>query len=194
KLADTGIVISGPATTARRISLEKGTFEPARVIIDRYHSPELSKVVYWLNQKSLNLYAENILKTMAIQQGREGSFDDGVEVVQDYWNKRAAIDPNSLDILDVSGLSPENRITTLTMAKVLQSAWKEPWFNSFYESIPVYNGMKMKSGSIRNVLAYAGYEKSSDGTPLVFSFITNHYNGSSSSIRQKMFNVLDVMK
>ncbi len=194
RMADNGIVVSGSATTVRRINLETGVFLPTSVIIDRYHSPELSKVIYWLNQKSLNLYAESILKTIAVKQGREGSFNEGVGAVQAYWNKKAAIDPNSLDILDGSGLSPENRITTLTMAKVLQSAWKEPWFNSFYESIPVYNNMKMKSGSIRNVLAYAGYEKSADGTPLVFSFITNHYNGSSSSIKQKMFKVLDVMK
>ncbi len=194
KLALSGILVSGEATTTRKIDIEKTAFLPASVILDRYQSPELSKVVYWLNQKSLNVYAENILKTIAIKQGKKGSFADGVEVIKDYWNKRLGLDTDALDILDGSGLSPENRITTLTMARILQSAVKEPWYNSFYESLPLYNNMKMKSGSIRNVLAYTGYEKSGDGTPLVFSFITDHYNGRTSTIRQKMFNVLDVLK
>lgn len=194
KLTNSGLIISGPATTARRTSVEKQGFLPASVILDRYRSPELSKVIYWLNQKSINLYAENILKTMAVKQGKEGTFRDGVELVQDYWEKRLGADPNSIDILDGSGLSPENRITTLTMARILQSAYREPWYGSFYESLPLYNNMKMKSGSIMKVLSYTGYQKSSVGTPLVFSFITNHYNGSSPAIRQKMFKMLDAMK
>jgi D-alanyl-D-alanine carboxypeptidase/D-alanyl-D-alanine-endopeptidase (penicillin-binding protein 4) len=80
------------------------------------------------------------------------------------------------------------------MATVLQSVKKESWFSSFYESLPVYNNMKMKSGSISDVIAYAGYQTSAGGTPLVFSFIVNNYNGSSSAVRQKLFNVLDVLK
>jgi D-alanyl-D-alanine carboxypeptidase/D-alanyl-D-alanine-endopeptidase (penicillin-binding protein 4) len=52
----------------------------------------------------------------------------------------------------------------------------------------------MKSGSIRNVLAYTGYHKSSTGKSYVFSFITNNYNGSTSAIKQKMFKVLDELK
>ncbi|RXF68314.1 D-alanyl-D-alanine carboxypeptidase/D-alanyl-D-alanine-endopeptidase [Arcticibacter tournemirensis] len=194
KLTQNGVLVSGEATTARKISIEKTAFLPPAVILDRYDSPELSKVIYWLNQKSLNLYAENILKTIAIKQRKQGSFAEGVEVIKDYWNKRIGLDTDAIDILDGSGLSPENRITTLAMARILQSAVKEPWYNSFYESLPLYNNMKMKSGSIRNVLAYTGYEKSADGTPLIFSFITDHYNGRTSTIRQKMFNVLDALK
>lgn len=194
KLASGGISTGGPATTVRRINLEHAAFSAPSVVIDRYHSPKLSEVVYWLNKKSINLYAESILKTLAVSQGREATFDDGVDVVKDYWNKREGIDRRSLDIIDGSGLSPENRITTLTMARILLSAKKEPWFNSFYESLPVYNDMKMKSGSISKVLAFAGYQTSSDGTPLVFSFILNHFNGSSSAVKQKMFRMLDVMK
>jgi D-alanyl-D-alanine carboxypeptidase/D-alanyl-D-alanine-endopeptidase (penicillin-binding protein 4) len=54
--------------------------------------------------------------------------------------------------------------------------------------------MKMKSGSINDVLAYAGYQTTSSGTPLVFSIIINNYNGSGSAIKQKMFSVLDNLK
>lgn len=194
KLVASSVEVSGEATTTRRINMAGQGFYPVSTILDRYRSPTLSRVVYWLNQKSLNLYAENILRTLAVKQGKEGSTTDGVSVLKEFWNARLQVDPGSVDILDGSGLSPENRITTLTMARILLDAKNEPWFDSFYESLPVYNDMKMKSGSISKVLAYAGYQTSANGTPLVFSFIVNHFNGPTSSIREKMFSVLDVLK
>ncbi len=99
-----------------------------------------------------------------------------------------------MNIYDGSGLSPANRITTMSMAQILRSVKTEPWFSSYYESLPVYNNMRMKSGSISDVIAYAGYQTSSSGVPLVFSIMMNNYSGSSSAARQKLFSVLDVLK
>ncbi|MGV3509680.1 MAG: D-alanyl-D-alanine carboxypeptidase, partial [Sphingobacteriaceae bacterium] len=137
---------------------------------------------------------ESILKTIAFKQGKEGSTQKGVDEVQKFWKNKLGIDSDALAILDGSGLSPENRVTTLTMASILQSSLREPWYKYFYESLPLFNDMKMKSGSIRKVLGYTGYHKSSSGTPYVFAFITNNYNGSSSAIKRKMFKVLDELK
>jgi len=53
--------------------------------------------------------------------------------------------------------------------------------------------MKMKSGSIRNVLTYAGYQ-THNGRELCFSIMVNNYNGSSRAIKEKMFKVLDELK
>ena len=183
----------GPITT-RELSMNNQPFYPPVKIIDIQTSPSLEKVVYWLNQKSINLYGEHLVKTIAWKQGKDISTPEGVDLIKNFWSKKLGIDPNTMNISDGSGLSPANRITTLTMAQILQSLKKEPWFDSFYESLPVYNNMKMKSGSISDVIAYTGYQTSSSGTPLVFSFIINNYNGSSSAVRQKMFNVLDVLK
>jgi serine-type D-Ala-D-Ala carboxypeptidase/endopeptidase (penicillin-binding protein 4) len=60
--------------------------------------------------------------------------------------------------------------------------------------LPEYNGMKMKSGTIKNVKGFTGYQKSKDGTEYIFSIIVNNYNGSSSSLVQKMYKVLDLLK
>jgi len=155
-------------------------------------SPPLSKIIYWLNQRSINLYAEQLLKTLAWKAGREVTTANGVDVLQNFW-KAKGIDINSLNITDGSGLSPADRVTTLTMATILQSAKKESWFPDFYESLPTYNNMKMKSGSIRNVLTYAGYQ-TYNGRELCFSIMVNNYNGSNRAIREKMFKVLDELK
>ncbi|MDB5147137.1 MAG: dacB, partial [Mucilaginibacter sp.] len=92
-----------------------------------------------------------------------------------------------------SGLSPGGRVTTLTMATVLRSAKIFDWFHDFYESLPVYNNTKMKSGSILNVLTYAGYQ-THNGRELCFSFMVNNFNGSNRGIKEKMFRVLDELK
>jgi len=155
-------------------------------------SPPLSRIIYWLNQKSINLYAEQLLKTIAWKQGRKPTTANGVEEVQKFWQARG-IDANSMNTYDGSGLSPGDRVSTNTMARILQSAKKESWFPDFYESLPVYNDMKMKSGTINAVLCYAGYQ-THNGRELCFSIMINNFSGSSRWIKEKMFRVLDVLK
>jgi D-alanyl-D-alanine carboxypeptidase/D-alanyl-D-alanine-endopeptidase (penicillin-binding protein 4) len=155
-------------------------------------SPRLSQIIYWLNQKSINLYAEQLLKTIAWKSGKIPSTENGVEVEKAFWKERG-IDPHSLNIFDGSGLSPADRVTTLTMATVLQSAKKETWFPDFYESLPTYNNMKMKSGSIINVLTYAGYQ-TYKGRELCFSVMVNNFNGSGKAVKEKLFRLLDELK
>jgi D-alanyl-D-alanine carboxypeptidase/D-alanyl-D-alanine-endopeptidase (penicillin-binding protein 4) len=158
-----------------------------------YNSPKLSKIIYWLNQKSINLYAEQVLRTIALKQGKEPTTENGVEAEQEFW-KAKGIDPHSLNIVDGSGLSPGDRVTTLTMATILQSAKAMPWFADFYESLPTYNNTKMKSGSINNVITYAGFQLSKNGHEYCFSIMVNNYSGSSAGMRKKIFAVLDELK
>ncbi len=193
KLKGSGINAEA-VSTARELSKDAPRFQPSTKILDTYTSPTLEKIVYWFNQKSINLFGEHLVKTIALKHGKEITTQEGVDVMKDFWRKKLDIDKNAMNIYDGSGLSPANRITTMSMAQILQSVKRESWFDSFYESLPVYNNMKMKSGSIADVIAYTGYQTSSNGTPLVFSFIVNNYSGSSSAARQKMFNVLDVLK
>ncbi|HJP62165.1 MAG TPA: D-alanyl-D-alanine carboxypeptidase/D-alanyl-D-alanine-endopeptidase, partial [Mucilaginibacter sp.] len=196
RLADTlnriGItVISGAESTNTLTAKAQQTPQIAQNLTTIL-SPPLGKIVYWLNQKSINLYAEQLLKTIAWKSGKPVSTDNGVEAEQDFWKARG-IDPNSLNIVDGSGLSPGTRVTTMTLATILRSAKGADWFNDFYESLPVYNNMKMKSGSILNVLTYAGYQ-THNGRELCFSIMVNNYNGSARGVKEKMFRVLDELK
>lgn len=187
-------ISSGEITSTRRMNLVSQNYVLDLKPIATHSSPRLSQVIYWFNQKSINLYGENILKTIAWKQGKMPSTENGVAQIQKLWKAELNIDPNAIAILDGSGLSPENRITSRSIADIIRWSVKQPWFIDFQQSLPTNNAMKMKSGSIRNVLAYAGYHKSSSGNAFVFSFITNNYSGSTSVIKQKMFRTLDSLK
>ncbi|MBO9617676.1 MAG: D-alanyl-D-alanine carboxypeptidase/D-alanyl-D-alanine-endopeptidase [Niabella sp.] len=156
-------------------------------------SPGLSKIIYWFLRKSVNLYGEALLKTIGLKQKGLGTTANGIEAETTYW-KDKGIDPDALHLYDGSGLSPQNRITTKAQVTVLQYARQQPWFADYYEAFPLYNDMKMKSGTINRVKGFSGYQKSKEGKNYIFSMLVNNYNGSQLSLVRKMYNVLDVLK
>ncbi|MBB1282891.1 D-alanyl-D-alanine carboxypeptidase/D-alanyl-D-alanine-endopeptidase [Flavisolibacter sp. BT320] len=158
-------------------------------------SPSMDSIVYWFLRKSINLYGEALAKSMALKKGKTAASEIGGDVIRDYWkSKGIGIDASELNMQDGSGLSPQNRVTTHAQAAVLHYAKKQPWFSGFYEGFPVYNGMKLKSGTIGGAKGFCGYHTSKDGKPYIVAFIVNNYTGSASSIVQKMYKVLDVLK
>jgi D-alanyl-D-alanine carboxypeptidase/D-alanyl-D-alanine-endopeptidase (penicillin-binding protein 4) len=162
-------------------------------IIHTETSPPLDSIIYYFNKRSINLYGEALVKTIAFQKGRTGDTNEGVVLIKDFW-KTKGIETTELNIVDGSGLSPLNRVTTHAQVTVLQHAKKQPWFGGFYYSLPEYNGMRLKSGTIRDVKGFCGYHTGRDGTEYVFSFLVNNYNGAAGSLVQKMYGVLDVLK
>jgi D-alanyl-D-alanine carboxypeptidase/D-alanyl-D-alanine-endopeptidase (penicillin-binding protein 4) len=158
-----------------------------------HNSPPLDSIVYWFLKKSINLYGEALAKTIAYEITKTGATDSAVNVIKTFWSKKG-IDPVAMNILDGSGLSPANRVTTATLVNVLEYAKKQPWFSSFYNALPEINGIKMKSGSIGGVVSYTGFIKSKTGTEYTFAFIVNNFDGSANDIRKKMWALLDILK
>lgn len=170
---------------------EKSAFGGAKKIYT-WQSPTLDSICYWFLQKSINLYGEALLKTMGKKFGKGGSTSAGVKVVQDFWKKQG-IDDYALNIVDGSGLSPQNRITTDDLVKVMIFAKKQNWFPGFYDALPMINKTKMKSGSINGVLSYTGFINGKEGD-YVFAIIVNNYNAGGNQTRRKMWKLLDVLK
>lgn len=156
-------------------------------------SPSLDSIIYWFNKKSINLYGEALIKTMAYEKKGYGSTDTGVAIVKDFW-KQKGIDEDELNIYDGCGLSPLNRVTTHAQVEILKYAQNKSWYPYFYDALPEFNGMKMKSGTISDVKGFCGYHKAKDGKEYIFSFLVNNYNGSASGLVNKMYKVLDAMK
>ncbi len=163
------------------------------VIFHTEVSPPLDSIIYWFNRRSINLYGEALLKTMAYEKRGIASGDSGISVLRDFW-KQKGINVLELNMTDGSGLSPLNRLTTHVQVEILKYARSQPWFSSFEASLPEYNGMKMKSGTIRGVKGFSGYHTSAAGKLYIFSFLVNNYNGSPGALVNKMYRVLNELK
>jgi len=130
---------------------------------------------------------------MAYEKTGFGSTEKGVEILKDFWSEHG-IEKSAINIIDGSGLSPQNRVTTDALVKVLQYAKTKSWYNSFYNSLPTFNGMKMKSGTISGAKAFAGYQTSKNGVAYTFAIIINNFDDTNGNIVQKMYKVLDELK
>ncbi|KAI9443771.1 D-alanyl-D-alaninecarboxypeptidase/D-alanyl-D-alanine-endopeptidase [Russula earlei] len=158
-----------------------------------HYSPTLDSINYWFLKKSVNLYGEALLKTLVYKDSGFTSTELGIAFLKKYWQERG-ISRSALHIIDGSGLSPQNRVTTNALVTALQYARARPWFHFFYDALPVYNGMKLKSGSIGGARSFAGYHTAADGTNYTVAIIINNYDGSAGATIQKLFSVLDVLK
>lgn len=186
-----GISTSQQATTTRLMALNKQTIPAITQKINTISSPTLSEMAYWFLKKSINLYGETLLKTIALKSGQAATTARGAETEINFWVAKG-IDKSAFNIIDGSGLSPGDRITTSAMANVLFQIQKENWFSDFYKGLPEYNGMKIKSGTINDVSAFAGYHTDAAGNKYVIVININNYSGS--GINKKLFLVLDELK
>ena len=194
KLKENNIVVGGSVNVQSRMWMKGAPVKISSVTEDSISSPTLDSMNYWFMRKSINLYGEAFLKALAFQpQLGPTSTEKGIEVLKKFWSERG-IEKSALNILDGSGLSPQNRVTAHSLVKVLQFARQRSWYQSFYHSLPVYNGMKIKSGSIGGARSFAGYHTSSKGDQFIVAIIVNNYDGSSTDIVRKMYKVLDVLK
>jgi serine-type D-Ala-D-Ala carboxypeptidase/endopeptidase (penicillin-binding protein 4) len=169
------------------------THSPDTTILFNHYSPSLDSIIYWFLKKSINLYGEALVKTLSYQSNGRGETAKGTDIVRDFW-KQKGIAPVELNMVDGSGLSPLNRVTTHAQVTILKYARSRPWFDGYYYAFPEYNGMKMKSGTISDVKGFCGYQKSKAGNEYIFSFLVNNYNGPASQLVQKMYRVLDELK
>lgn len=171
-------------------------YEPSNKsgIIYTHNSPSMDSIVYWFMKRSINLYGEALVKTIGLEGSKVGSTDTGVAVVRRFYNDKGIATLAELKIMDGSGLSPSNRLTAASLGKILVHAKKQSWFGAFEQSFPEFNGMKLKSGTIRGAKAFAGYHRSKEGKEYVVAIIVNNYDGSAGAVVNKMFRVLDVLK
>ena len=181
---------------SENVLLNKPVFK-ATYYIDSLFSPSLDSINYWFLQKSVNLYGEAFLKAISKKYypyiNTDNIYDSSINIIKNFWSKNG-IEKSALNIIDGSGLSPTNRVTTNALVTVMQFAKKQNWFSSFFNALPEQNGIKMKSGYIGGVRSYTGYIKSKTGTEYTFSFIINNFDGSPGTVREKMWKLLDILK
>src|SRR5680860_251416 len=85
-------------------------------------SPSLLDIIRVTNYRSVNLYAEGLLKLLCDENQPTSQFDCGLDALQSFW-KNQGLDGDQFFFRDGSGLSPRNTASSLTFVKALKTIY-----------------------------------------------------------------------
>lgn len=150
-------------------------------------SPALGEVVRDINKFSNNVMTQQVLLTMGKERMGIGSFDAGRTALSQWWQLRWPV--ADMPVVDNgAGLSRNARITAQALGRMLQAAWASSVMPEFVASMPI-SGMDgtlrrskasanahLKTGSLRDTNALAGYVHGNSGRRYVLVAMINHAN------------------
>ena len=174
-----------------------------RTVLD-YYSTDYNTIAQYTNVSSNNIYAEAIFKYLGYAKYGKGTFANGSKAVMD-WLKEKKIDTDGVRVVDGSGLSPLDRVTTDFLCRYLVVLSHEPFFDNFYNTLAVAGesgtakkikipvegvSVHLKTGTISGVKALAGYVDAANGDRLAFAIISNGHTCSASVVPEKLTKIL----
>jgi D-alanyl-D-alanine carboxypeptidase/D-alanyl-D-alanine-endopeptidase (penicillin-binding protein 4) len=156
------------------------------------HSTPMSIIVYVVNKKSQNHYAEQVMKILGAEKKNEGSWRAGGDVMNEWLAAKMKIGPGEFVPVDGSGMSRNNRASAHAFTTLLRYMWSSPHREDFLSSLP-YTGdpdskfgnrlkqppfarqVYAKTGYIAGVVGLSGYVRGQSGKVYAFSFLFNRY-------------------
>ncbi len=207
-----GIVVEGAARSVDWTAKNKLAVENV-VEVAAVESVTLAEIVQRMNKRSVNIYAELLLRTLGKQFGdsapaesrqmQEVRGDDsaGTSVIKKFL-KESKVATDEIQIHDGSGLSRLNFVTPEAYARALVYAAQSNFSDAFVNSLPVAatdgtlggrlgkakGKILAKTGSITFVNSLAGYAQTLDNEVLSFAIISNNVTKKSDSS-----NVIDLI-
>jgi D-alanyl-D-alanine carboxypeptidase/D-alanyl-D-alanine-endopeptidase (penicillin-binding protein 4) len=208
-LLQEGISVDGRAADLDETALNVQYDSPSVRRVASYTSAPLAEIVQTLNHESQNLYAEQLLRTLAAEVPPEtdedlppGSSPLGVEAVRTTL-ARAEVDTSRIQLVDGSGLSRQNLVRPRSLVRLLRYMWNHPEAevsSAFYDSLPeggrdgtlayrflgrspARSNVRAKTGTLSNVSSLSGYVTSGAGAPLAFSVFCNHHMADGDQVR-----------
>ena len=162
--------------------------------IAEWDSVTLPEVIRDINKYSNNVMARQVLLTIAADILKlPATPERGARAVQS-WLANKGIAANDLVIENGAGLSRNERISAQTMGRILASAYQSPTMPEFMSSMPLVgfdgtmrNRLKgqeiagqahVKTGTLNDVRAIAGYVLAASGKYYVVVCLINHANAS----------------
>ena len=199
RLEAAGVEVAGVAASHRSVSVAAGAEGD---VLDEQFSPYLSEIVDRTNMRSVNLYAEALLREINRRSGAEPAELSDTEPVVD-WLDRHGLPTEGVNLRDGSGLDGRNFFPPAFLTAFLVDRYgDERW----RESLPVAG----RSGSLRNVLrgsvaegrvsgksgtinavrCYAGYVERPDGRRLAYSIAVNNHTLPGSQVSSLIYGLM----
>ena len=171
-------------------SREGSTPADARILA-QHASRTLAEIVRDINKRSDNPITRVVYLTLGAKAGNgAASTADGADRVVRDWLAARGIDPEGLLLDNGSGLSRTERIRPDQLAGVLRAGIRSRWSPEFLASMPIVavdgtmrsrlpgspaaQQARIKTGTLRDVSAVAGYVDDARGTPHVVVAMINH--------------------
>ncbi|MES2765751.1 MAG: D-alanyl-D-alanine carboxypeptidase/D-alanyl-D-alanine-endopeptidase [Bacteroidota bacterium] len=159
-------------------------------LICEHVSPPLFQIIKVTNTFSHNLCADMLFKTIAKEGTGEGSFLKGSEQVERFA-ARIGLSPESMNIVDGSGLSRMSMVTPQQFVTLLSAMYRSDNRKEFTASLPIpgepgtlrgrmtqsraEKSVIAKTGSLNNISTLSGYVTTRDKEVLAFSIMMNNY-------------------
>ena len=175
---------------------------PAARLLLTHESQPLSEIVRITNKHSSNMMARSLLLAIAAEMsGIPATTEAGETAIKD-WLKTRGLEFPELVIGNGSGLSREARISADSMSRLLRGAWQSRFAPEFLTSLALGgldgtlekrfaavddpSRIRMKTGTLKDVSAIAGYATGRSGRTYSVVVFVNHpgaQNGPGESIQ-----------
>ena len=154
-----------------------------------FSSPALGEVVRDINKYSNNVMTQQVFLTLGKQRAGVGTFEGGRQAVAQWWSERMpGMAQPTID--NGAGLSRDARVTAGALAKMLSVAWNSNVMPELIASMPIVGvdgtmkrsksshvgGAHLKTGTLRDASAIAGYVTSSNGRRYIVVALANSDN------------------
>ncbi len=161
----------------------------ARLLYSDESAP-LANLVRDMNKNSNNVLARHLFLALSAERGMPGEAAASARIVRE-WLRARGIEAAGLSIENGAGLSRTDRVSALTLAALLRSAWASPVMPEVAASMPIFASdgtlrlrraggaagqAHLKGGTLTGVQAVAGYVLDRDGKRFVVAMIVNHAN------------------
>ncbi|MDE1143374.1 D-alanyl-D-alanine carboxypeptidase/D-alanyl-D-alanine endopeptidase [Paraburkholderia tropica] len=167
----------------------EGVVPPRARLVAVHQSPPLGDVVHDINKFSNNVMARNLFLTLGAVEGKPPSTTaKAASAVTNFLHRNGLAMPE-LVLDNGCGLSREEHISALSLANLLQTANASPVAQVFIDSLPVAGvdgtmrnrltnagvggNAHIKTGTLRDVRAIAGYVAAENGSSWIVVSLIN---------------------
>jgi len=138
-----------------------------------------------------NHYAEQLLRTLALDAGERGDDANGLAVERRFLSERG-IPTDGMRIVDGSGLAESDRVAAITLARILSDAQLRDGGSELYMLLPgggrdgtltdydfttAYGRVRAKTGHLSDANSLAGYVTTMHHGRVSFAFLINNSPG-----------------